>query len=120
MIRNVLGVVMLVALPVVVAGQLPHIPTAHASATAQHAVAPHRATHYRGSVVRGERDWGSNGATAATRSNRAAADGPPFGAPPTPAQPAQPAQPASPTQVATPAIPATPAHKGGSSGNHRP
>ena len=112
MIRTVLGVVVALALPSVMAAQTPQIPNDHASDRAKAMVAlhsqgaVHRATHRRGDVVTPPAAPGTRNPNAAT--------------PAVPATPAAPGHGAGPTIPAQPATPAVPAHKGGQSGNHRP
>ena len=111
MIRTVLGLMAVLALPSILAAQTPQVPNEHASDQGKAMVAlhsqgaAHRATHRRGDVVTPPAP-GVRNPNAAT--------------PAIPATPAAPGHGASPNIPAKPAMPAVPAHKGGQSGNHRP
>ncbi|HET7296735.1 MAG TPA: hypothetical protein VFI66_06305 [Gemmatimonadales bacterium] len=110
MMRTVIGLMLALALPAMVAAQTPDIPNSHASDQGKAMVAlhsqgaAHRATHRRGEVVPiAPTSRNPNAATPAVR-----------------ATPAVPGHGVTATIPATPATPAVPAHKGGQSGSHRP
>ena len=133
---RILGFAVALALPGLLAAQMPQIPNEHASdqgkamAALHSQGAQHRATHVRGKVVHAEdvdhdrddrpkttedtdhdRDDRGRNPNAATPATRA-----------TPAVPAHGNGPATPAHPATPAVPANgrkPANPG-QSGNHRP